>query len=126
MVGNCCRRRHSIRAQVLPSGRKHADGRLAGITVCDPKCMFRPGALRLCSRGKKRQIVTRSYCFLGLGRYRCGARYPILSAPDDTDTGCDVIAPCGLTDELSKIFFPCKGLWSSNNVLCQNNKTVYQ
>jgi hypothetical protein len=46
-------------------------------------------------------------------------------APDDADTdaGCDVIPLCGLTDELSKIFFPCKGLWSCNNVLCQNNKT---
>jgi hypothetical protein len=32
------------------------------------------------------------HCWLGLGRYRCGARYPILSAPDDTDTGSDVIA----------------------------------
>jgi hypothetical protein len=31
---------------------------------------------------------------LGLGGYRCGARYPILSAPDDadTDTGSDFIA----------------------------------
>jgi hypothetical protein len=66
--------------------------------------------------------------WLGLGRYRCGARYPILSAPNDadTDTGCDVKALCGLTDELSKIFFPCKGLWSSNSVLRQNNKTVHQ
>jgi hypothetical protein len=65
---------------------------------------------------------------VGLGRYRFGARYPILSAPDDNDadTGCDVIALCGLTDELSKIFFPCKGLWSSNSVLRQNNKTVHQ
>jgi hypothetical protein len=58
-----------------------------------------------------------SYNFIalqvGLGRYRFGARYPILSTPDDTDadtdTGCDVIALCGLTHELSKIFFPCKG-----------------
>jgi hypothetical protein len=61
-----------------------------------------------------------------------GLGHPILSATDDadtstdTDTGCDVIALCGLTDELSKIFFPFKGLWSTNNVLCQNNKTVYQ
>jgi hypothetical protein len=55
-------------------------------------------------------------------------RRPILSAPDDTDadTGCDVIALCGLTDELSKIFFPCRGFWSSNSVLRQNNKRVHQ
>jgi hypothetical protein len=47
-----------------------------------------------------------------------------VSAPDDadTDTECDVIALCGLTDELSKIFLPCKGLWSSNSVLHQNNR----
>jgi hypothetical protein len=52
-----------------------------------------------------------------------------IGSPDDdadTDTGSNVIALSiyGLTDELSKIFFPCKGLWSS--VLRQNYKTVHQ
>jgi hypothetical protein len=35
----------------------------------------------------------------------------------------------GQTDELSKIFFPCKMLWSFNSILrqnAQNSKTVHQ